>query len=246
MNKLTKSLMSFIVVFCGMLLSSCQTHNLFEPQSKEDKREASTIKIKEATLHLLKTDDKVNISIWNHDDMSIGSLFGIYNSNEVYNKWVLIDENGYATFPKIGQICLKNLTLDQATIRLKKAYSVYVKNPIIVLKLLNKQVTILGQVLKPGTYTIEKETSTLFEMLGQSGMFDTYANLKEVKFVRENTNYILDLTNMEDYERNNVVLQDGDIIFIPVRKGKTLDIKTPLLIPISSVITTIFVLSSLF
>jgi len=246
MNRFKKSFQSYMVLLCLVLCSSCQTHNLFDPQTKEAAREAAHLKIADAPLHRLKTDDKINISIWNHDDMSIGSLFGIYNSNEVYNKWVLIDQKGYATFPKIGEIYLKDMTIEEATLKVKDAYAKFIKDPIIVLKLLNKKVTILGQVLAPGSYVIEKESGTLFEMLGMSGMFDTYANLKKVKFIRENKAYILDLTNMEEYERNNITLQDGDIIYIPVRKGKMLDTKMPLLVPLSSFATTLLIVVSFF
>ena len=151
-----------------LFLQSCGNHNLFTSKG-EKKTVAALAELQTDSIHLIKTDDKVSVSIWNHDDLSIGSLFGIYNSNEVYGKWVLVNESGVASLPKIGAVKLGGLTTTEAADHLKGPYSKFIKDPIIVVKVLNREVTILGEVATPGNYLLEKESNTLFELLGKAG-----------------------------------------------------------------------------
>ncbi|NNC95627.1 MAG: polysaccharide export protein [Chitinophagales bacterium] len=235
----------FAAILLFGVLQSCSTQNLFESDRKVTRGSEPKLHHK-SHVHLLQPDDKISVSIWNHDDLSIGSVFGIYNSNEVYGKWVLINENGEANLPKIGSVQLAGLTSDEASAKLKSLYAVFIKDPVIVVKVLNRKVTVLGEVKTPGSYLLEKEDHTLIEAIGLAGGMDFYADKKKVKFIRDGQEFILDLTSMEDFETNNIVLQTGDIIYVPTRKGKVIDKKAPTLIPIASVATTLVVIISLF
>ena len=88
------------------LLPSCKTQNIFK-DSKEE-RKALQEELDSAFLfdpnyqYIIRKDDKVNISVWGQEDISVGSVYGIYNSNEVYGKWLLVDANGCIEVPKIG------------------------------------------------------------------------------------------------------------------------------------------------
>ena len=99
--------------------------------------------VKSDTVHYqtIKTDDKISLSIWNHDDMSIGSVFSIYNSNEAYGKWVLVDKAGFVSFPKIGKVKVSGLNCPQAADTLQALFAKYLVDPIIVVK-----------VFKPGSH----------------------------------------------------------------------------------------------
>jgi polysaccharide export outer membrane protein len=50
----------------------------------------------------IRKDDKITLSVWGQDDLSVGSVYGIYNSNEVYGKWLLVDINGNIEIPRLG------------------------------------------------------------------------------------------------------------------------------------------------
>ena len=59
----------------------------------------------------IRKDDKITISVWGQDELSVGSCYGIYNSNEVYGKWLMVDENGNIELPKLGSMKVLNVTL---------------------------------------------------------------------------------------------------------------------------------------
>lgn len=227
-----------LLIVAGILMQGCATQNLFESNNPCE-GVAFDKNFHQEVTHYIQPDDKLSISIWNHDDISVGSLFGIYNSNEVYGKWILVNELGEVQLPKVGVVKLGGLDADQAAEKLIEVYGKYIVDPVIVVKVLNREVTVLGEVMTPGAYLLEKEKNTLFEILGKAGGLDFYADKTKVKFIRNDVEYCLDLTQMDQFRQNNIILQTGDIIYVPTRKGKTIDKKAPTIIPFASAITAI-------
>src|SRR5476651_2783061 len=135
---------TILFLFSAMLLASCATQNLVAiPAGKVNNTEAETAAFKYDPnyQYTLKKDDKINISLWDNDDLSVGSIYGIYNSNEVYGKWLMLDAAGNVTVPKLGEINLLGLTIPQAKTKLTTSFAKWIVNPVIEVKVLNKEVT---------------------------------------------------------------------------------------------------------
>jgi len=81
-------------------LSGCATQNLARKNKME--KGVTTFQPNPNYEYKIKSDDKINLSIWDHDNMSVGSVYGIYNSNEVYGKWLMVDHEGLINLPKYG------------------------------------------------------------------------------------------------------------------------------------------------
>lgn len=194
--------------------------------------------------HVIKADDKISVSIWNHDDLSVGSLFSIYNANEVYGRWILVDIEGYIELPELGKTKLGGMTVSQAEEKLNVLFAEYILNPVIVVKVMNREITVLGQVRTPGVYPLEKERYTLLEMIGQAQGINFYGDAERVKLIRDGKDYMIDFSTMDQYATSNVILKDGDIIYVPTRKGELLDKKSPTLIPFASLITALAIIYS--
>ncbi|UTW63943.1 polysaccharide biosynthesis/export family protein [bacterium SCSIO 12741] len=242
-----KTLPSFqlmLLFFLVLSLSSCQVQNLLET-GKHYPLTADSLAADSAS-YVLRVDDKVSISLWNHNDLSVGSVFDIYNSAEAYGKWELIDPEGNIQVPKVGKVHLAGLTLNQAADTLSARFAEFVVNPIVVVKVLNKEVTLLGEFNSPGNYLLEKEKNTLYEVIGKGSGFDYYADKKRVKLIRNNRQYVLNLTEMEEYEINNISVLPGDMIIAPAKNGKALDKKAPTLISVASIITAVVILFTSF
>ena len=62
----------------------------------------------------------------------------------------LINQNGEIEFPILGKINLKGMTKDQIKVMLEKKVSEYLKDPVIIVRLLNFRVTVSGEVRSPG------------------------------------------------------------------------------------------------
>jgi len=242
MRNLSFPILSLLTI---VLLNSCATQNLFQGKRKVQS-DSTYIKAELGGEHIIKKDDKITLSIWNHDDLSVGSLYGIYNSNEVYGKWVIVDGEGCVNLPQIGNVKLAGLTTMEAQKLLVGLYSKYIVSPVVVVKVINIEVTVLGEVKNPANYVLDKENNTLAEVIGKAGGFDFYANKKYIQVVRgtgKNTQQIIiDMTKMENYQLINLRLEAGDVVYVPTRQGKMLDKKAPIIIPFVSLVTAMVVL----
>lgn len=118
------------------LLSSC-TQNLFV--TKKALPLPSTLDVGPNYEYHLRKDDKVSLSVWDHDELSVGSIYGNYSVNQVEGKWLLVNAQGNLDVPKVGSYHVEGLTLAEAKAQLEKILSKWVVNPQLNIKVLNMQ-----------------------------------------------------------------------------------------------------------
>ena len=228
--------------------SSCKVHVLFQDKATKGIVDSVTFLESRKAEYIIRKDDKVNLSIWNHDDLSVGSLYGIYNSNEVYGKWILVDQKGFVTLPQVGLVNIEGLTISEAEKKVAEEYAKFIVTPVVKLKILNREINILGEVRNPGTFTLEKEHVTLLSMLPKAGALEFYADMKHVKILRlEGEIYksiVIDMTDLQKVNATPIFLKAGDIVYVPPRQGKMFDRKITNIIPVASLLTTVGILLS--
>ncbi len=239
---MNNSYLYIIIALALLSITSCGNQKLFMSSSDGDLADLQTTD--SLFQHTIKPDDKLSLSIWNHDDVSLGSVFSIYNSNESYGKWVLVDQNGIAQLPKLGKVKLGGLSCTEAADTLRELYSATINSPIVVVKILNRKVTIVGEVRSPGTYILEEERVDLMEIIGEAQGFTDYADMSQVRLVRNDQSYSLDIQEMNEFHLHDLMLQADDLIIVSATTGKAIDQKAPRLIPIASSITAIAVIAS--
>lgn len=226
-----------------ILLSSCQYGKFLN--SKNHTGDLAVLISQQNEPHLLTFDDKITVSVWDHDNISLGSIFSIYSSHETFGKWVLIDSAGYAKLPKVGEIKLGGLTCDEASDLITEMYRDFLVEPIIVVKVLNREVTVIGEVKTPGNYLMDKENTTLYEIIGKSEGFLQYSNTKDIQLIRNNVIYHIDLSQDNGLALHTIRVQGKDLINVPAMKGKNFDLVIKRIIPFSSAITAIAVFTTL-
>jgi len=244
----------FLYALIISLAASCKTQNLLHITKDEYKEMEvlvdSTFLYDPNYEYIIQTDDKVSISVWGQDELSIGSVYGIYNSNEVYGKWLLVDIDGHIETPRIGTMCVAGYSVAELKEVLKAQYSNWIVNPIVDVKVLNKEITILGEVKQPGVLQIDKDNNTLFEIVARSGGFEFYANLQYVKVLRQEGEHVrmanLDLTYNGEYLNQNIQLRPGDVVIIPSKGYKEFDKRISTIIPFTSTITAAAVMMGAF
>lgn len=232
--------------------SSCITSNLFTDRKADNNVEAldSIFFPNSNYQYKIQRNDKITISVWEQEDLSIGSSFGIYNSNEVYGKWLMVDYKGNIPAPKIGVIQIEGKTIIELKDSLTNVYKEWVKNPIVDIKILNRQITVLGEVKEPQIINIDKEKNTLINMITTCKGFDAYADLRHIRVFRqvgENVHIAtLDLSKSEDYLYKNIDLHSGDVVVVPSKKYKVFDRRISTIIPFTTAITAAAIFIGLF
>jgi polysaccharide biosynthesis/export protein len=234
------------------LLSSCKTQNMFVQDRSEQFKDSLDVVFEydSAYQYVLRKDDKVSISVWGQDDLSVGSVYGIYNSNEVYGKWLMVDAGGKIDIPKLGSTYVLGFTIPQLKDTLRKAFHKWILNPVVDVKVLNKEVTLLGEVRIPGIQKLDKDQNSLIEMISRAGGTEFYANIRQVKVLRQHGRDVhvinIDLTRMNDYLNRNIQLHPGDIVIVPSKRYKQFDKRISTIIPFTTTISAAAILLGLF
>lgn len=241
----------YILILAIIALSSCRSQNLLQSSANNNQQIDSVFAYESNYAYKIRKDDKVSISVWDHDELSVGSVYGIYNANEVYGRWLLVDAYGYVTLPKTGEFYIKGMTVKQAEDSLKKVLEFWIPNPIVEVKVLNKEITAVGELKHPGTFKMDKEEYTLLEVIGLAGDFDYYANKKQVKIVRQVDDQVhelvVDLTDMSNYRMTNIQIKPGDVIYVPAKSHKEFDKRaSTTVMPFATVISSLAILFTVF
>ena len=239
---------NIIILLWVIVLTSCKTQNLLV--SKTETNDKQYFQYDANYQYKIRKDDKISISVWGEDNLSVGSIYGIYNSNEVYGKWLLVDTNGNIEIPKIGTKNVLNKTIPELKQEIKQELKQWLVNPVIDVKVLNKEITILGEVRNPNTIQVDKDHNNLLEMISKTGGFDFYANLKAIKILRQEGENVkvtnLDLTNSVDILNQNIQLHPGDIVIVPSKKNKEFDKRIATIIPLTTTISAAAIVMGLF
>lgn len=193
---------------------------------------------------VLMPDDKIMVSVWDHDALSVGSLQSVYSLQEEYGKWVMLDAKGEVKLPQIGNVKLQGLTVREATALLEKTYSQFVQKPNVNIRVLNNQVTVLGEVRAQGNYIFSSDNIRLVDLIGKAQGFTDYAKTKNVQIVRNEKQFKVDLTNAYNVSNPDVVIYPGDVVYVPPAGNKSFDRFSMKLIPIASLITAIAIIYS--
>jgi len=243
----------FFFIITLFVLLACKTSNLFIEPRLERKESIlsldSAFAYKKDYQYMIRKNDKLNISVWGQDELSVGSIYGVYSSNEVYGKWLLVDANGNVEIPKIGTKKVEGLSIIQLKDTLKSYFGVWVLNPIIDVKVMNKEITVMGEVRTPQTMVLDKERNNLLEVISRAGGFEFYANLKYVKVLRPFGDSVLvenvNLKKSGDLMNKNIQVYPGDIVIVPSKRNKEFDKRISTIVPFTSTVSSIAVLFGL-
>ena len=142
----------------------------------------------------------------------------------------IVDMDGNLRIPMAGSINIENLTLIEARNKIEEQLKTYLKEPVVNLKLMNFRISVLGDVLKPGAFLVDKENFNLIEAIGAAGDLNITANRNDVLLIREKKGereYIrLDLQSKKLFDSPYFYLQSGDVLYVQPGKTKYASVDT--------------------
>jgi polysaccharide export outer membrane protein len=146
------------------------------------------------------------------------------NENQDGIKTYLIDAYGFIEFPVVGKIKLAGLSRSEAVTKLQTAVKEYITNPTINLRILNYKVTVLGEVLKPGSLKINSERITLLEAISQAGDLTIYGKRDNILVIRESDGKMtynrVDITQADFINSPFYYLSQNDVVLVEPNKTK--------------------------
>lgn len=197
---------------------------------------------------VLSPGDKITISIWGHEDLSIGSSFEKVNTGEATGRFMYVSPTGKLELPLIGKVEVQNLTVREANLYIRELYQKFLTDPIVSLRVLSFSATVLGEVNHPGNYEFRQEQQHLIHSIGDAGGFTDYADLSRVviyrRLVDQWQDYEVDLTDIKTLGSTSISVRPGDVIYIPPNGRKSLEKESSSWTPLISIISSVTLIIS--
>jgi polysaccharide biosynthesis/export protein len=261
-----------IVLFIALLSSSCRNVKNLQYLRGIDSTHLSKIQYAEP---IIQKGDLLGITVYSDDPLATAAVtnplantvnVGLGNTGGTSSEGgassgaatlqgFIVSQAGEIQLYKIGTITAEGKTKKQLadTLALLYANLGLLKNPYVEVRFMNYKITIIGEVNKPGSFSVPVDKLTAFEAIGLAGDITLYGRRDNVLVVRE-TNGIrqvgwLNLQDPNVFKSPYYYLQQNDMIVIDVNKNKAVQNNQATiqyisiaasLISIAAIITTLF------
>ncbi len=143
-----------------------------------------------------------------------------------------VTSDGYIPFPVLGNVYCKGMTKQQLKTELDSRLKQYLTDPVVTVRHLNFNISILGDVGSPGQKTSSTERLNIFQALALAGDMRDSANRTNVKLIRyseesgKDITYNLDLSEASIVNSPYYYLQQNDILYVEPDKNKQIAANT--------------------
>lgn len=241
---------SVLIVLLSGCMSRRKTVYVQDDRQKElfsmeylNQRERTLIQIFDELYIEVNTFDEDNPNFLNNESGRLGGR----NSTDYSLIAYRVDEEGNITLPLIGKLKVVGLSVDEVAGLMQAELKDYLYSPSVRVSFVNKNVTILGLVERPGRYFYSGEHINIFQALGLAGDAQEYANREEVVLIREAngriTRHVIDLTDKELFRSDFYYLKSNDVLYLEPLSRRNWGIdRVPFSLILSSATTFILIL----
>ncbi|WP_028374521.1 polysaccharide biosynthesis/export family protein [Leeuwenhoekiella sp. MAR_2009_132] len=256
-----------VVFFLLISLSSCISRKemvYFYEQELDNPSILVDLNQPERSLFKIKTNDQLTISVsapeqeaaipFNLPVIGVGNVSSgaLEPTGTPRLQTYLVSDEGTIQFPVLGDVKVSGLTRKEISELLQEKISIYVQDPIVVVRLVNFQISVLGEVNKPGTFAINDEYISLPKALGLAGDMTIYGRRDNILVMREEngtlTKAYLDITDNAIVNSPYYYLKQNDVVVVepngPARQAASYNRNTSLYISVASVIISLIVVIS--
>ncbi len=232
-RKSSKFLMAALLL--AMAFASCVPQKkmllLKEAQMAAENKSINYVNERSVNYKLQPGDNLYIRFLSSVDDRSAASMAGDYTSRStissdasIYLQSYTLDDDGCMELPLTGKINLRNLTVDQAKDKLQEEVSKFVTQTTLIVKLSNFNLTLLGEVAKPGMYKVYQSQINLFEAIALAGNMTSFAKNEDVKIIRQTDNgseiITVNLGSADILSSPYYYLKPNDIVYVEPLKIK--------------------------
>jgi polysaccharide export outer membrane protein len=155
-----------------------------------------------------------------------------------------VDGNGAIQLPYAGSFMVKGKTLETVKKELETALKAYIADAVVMVKMVNNYVSLIGEVQHPGKYLIYKDRMNIFEALAMGGDLGEFSNRQKIQLIRQtnNGNKIMEfsLNDRNIMGTEFYYVMPNDVIYAQPMKGKFFQLNAfPYSVILSSITTFI-------
>ena len=156
----------------------------------------------------LQPGDIIHVSVWREEGL---------------DQDVLVRPDGGISFPLVGNLQAKGLTVDELASAISRKIQRYIPGPMVtvsVKQIVGNVIHVIGRVNKPGPFVIPGDVNVI-QALAMAGGLTPYAEEKDIKILRTEHgkqraipfNY-REVENGENLDQN-IRLHAGDVVVVP-------------------------------
>ena len=212
-----------------LLVASCSTQK--QVPYFQDLKQKESVKIAPPQDIRLKPGDQVTIHVNSKDpELALPLNLTFANNNMGNNNTRLaytVDERGYIDFPTLGEIYVEGKTRDEVAKHIKGIIleKKLVLDPVVIVDFYNQQVSVIGEVSKPGKYDIDKDRFTVLDALALAGDLTIQGKRENITVLREEFGsqkaYTLNLNDAAQLHASPAYyLQQNDIVYVEPNTAK--------------------------
>ena len=154
-----------------------------------------------------------------------GQNIGMNRALQTY----LVSNDGTIEFPVLGTLNVGGLTKQECEKMIHDKLRPFLnakENPVVTVRMSNYKITVLGEVNRPGMFTVSNEKINIFEALAQAGDLTIYGVRDNVKLIREDAKGRKEIHTIVLNDANLInspyyYLQQNDIIYVEPNKVKS-------------------------
>lgn len=139
---------------------------------------------------------------------------------------LVVNPDGNLMVPMVGEVSVTGLNVEQITAKLTTEFRKLIKEPRVKVSVretaINRQlVYVLGQVIKPGVYSMQRGW-TVADLLATAGGPVPQAAATQAMIMRKSTTITVDLQKLlvDGNAEANVALEAGDVVIVPETKNR--------------------------
>lgn len=163
----------------------------------------------------------------------------------------LVDNEGCIDFPVVGKLQVGGLTKSMCEKLIHDKIKRYMnadENPIVTVRMSNYKISVIGEVNRPGMFTVDNEKINIFEALAKAGDLSIYGVRDRVKLIRENAKGRKEIHTVNLNDANIVnspyyYLQQNDVVYVEPNQVKArnsaIGTSTTILISITSALVSL-------
>lgn len=155
---------------------------------------------------------------------NVNQTFGTNRALQSY----LVSNDGTIEFPVLGTLQVGGLTKIECEKMIHDKIKPYLnakETPVVTVRMANYKISVLGEVNRPGMFTVDNEKINIFEALAKAGDLTIYGVRDNVKLIRENADGKKEIHTIVLNDANIInspyyYLQQNDILYVEPNKVK--------------------------
>lgn len=249
--------LSFIILLLGSLNSCSYRKQRYLKDIAAMKPD--TISIAAPPNYKIKVNDILSVRVFSYSK-DVNELFNSFQgvgavASSTYNieanafySGYNVSDSGYIKVPVIGDIYVKDKTIEEIKIIVGEKLNNYVQDAIVFVKLILFKVIILGEVNAPGLKYVYSNRISVLEAMALAGDVRDMGDRRNVLIVRSTDKgvltYRVDLTDPKIIASNSFYILPNDVIYVEPRKAKALQLDWATISIFVSALTTLMLVFS--